>query len=296
MNTIKSRATTHKNVIDYYEKAGLDYEVWSPNFNMHFGYYKWGMNPFNLEKMLNQMNEEVINRLFLEEHIDPLVLDLGCGVGATARYLAKRNFEATVYGVTVTPWQVVFGNRLNHNAFLANQIDICLADFNDLPLATECSDGAYAVESACYGNGPAKKEFVNELYRTLKPGARFVVADGFRKHSNRLPGILDTIYKRNMKYWALTELADIQLFKKELENVGFKNIVVEDISWKVAPSFVHIPKTVIKFLWKRCLEKDEKTLVTERKNNALAPLYGMLMGLARKHFGYYLISGEKPTC
>lgn len=293
MNTIKSRKVTHKKVIDYYEKAGLDYEVWSPNFNMHFGYYKWGMNPFNLEKMLNQMNEEVMKRLILEEHIEPLVVDLGCGVGATARYIAKKNWEATVYGVTITPWQVVFGNRLNHEANLANQIDIALGDFNNLSMPSNYADGAYAVESACYGNGADKKEFISEMYRVLKPGARFVITDGFRKHSNRLPNWLNFVYQRNMKYWALKELADLHLFAEELKKVGFKNILIEDVSWKVAPSFAHIPKTVAKFLWKRWMEKDDKKLVEERKNNALAPIYGMLMGLARKHFGYYIVSGEK---
>ena len=293
METLIKEKTDHKKIISYYEKAGLDYEVWSPNFNMHFGYFKWGMNPFNLEKMLNQMNEEVMRRLHLEKQIEPLILDLGCGVGATARYMAKRNFEATVYGITITPWQVIFGNRLNHAAGLAPQIDICLADFNDLPLASECADGAYAIESACYGKGAMKKEFIGELYRTLKPGARFVIADGFRKHSEPLPIWLDNVYQKNMKYWALTELADIQLFTKELKRVGFKNIQIKDVSFRVALSFAHIPKTVVKFLWKRFWEKDENALIEERKNNALAPIFGMIMGLARKYFGYYIITGEK---
>lgn len=33
-------------VVTYYEDTGLDYGEWSKEFNMHFGYYKWGMNPF----------------------------------------------------------------------------------------------------------------------------------------------------------------------------------------------------------------------------------------------------------
>ena len=49
----------------YYEEAGPDYASWSPNFNMHFGYYRWGMNPIHREAMLEQMNLEVRNRLHL---------------------------------------------------------------------------------------------------------------------------------------------------------------------------------------------------------------------------------------
>ena len=33
----------------YYEEAGPDYAAWSPHFNMHFGFFRWGMNPFNRE-------------------------------------------------------------------------------------------------------------------------------------------------------------------------------------------------------------------------------------------------------
>jgi len=62
MTTLQS-TTKHQKIIEYYEEAGLDYAAWSPQFNMHFGYWKWGMNPFNLEAMLNQMNQEVLNRL-----------------------------------------------------------------------------------------------------------------------------------------------------------------------------------------------------------------------------------------
>jgi hypothetical protein len=33
----------------------------------------------------------------------------------------------------------------------------------------------------------------------------------------------------------------------------------------------------------------------ERWHNVYAPLLGMLVGLFRKKFGYYLITGEKPN-
>jgi len=51
---------------EYYTEAGADYAAWSPEFNMHFGYFRWGMNPFDRERMLEQMNVEVLHRLHLE--------------------------------------------------------------------------------------------------------------------------------------------------------------------------------------------------------------------------------------
>ena len=67
----------------YYREAGPDYAAWSRGFNMHFGYYRAGMNPLNREAMLEQMNREVLVRLHLDGIAAPHLLDLGCGLGAT---------------------------------------------------------------------------------------------------------------------------------------------------------------------------------------------------------------------
>src|SRR5277367_5761924 len=69
----------------YYSEAGPDYAAWSREFNMHFGYYRAGANPFGREAMLEQMNTEVLSRLQLNGIPEPQLLDLGCGLGATLR-------------------------------------------------------------------------------------------------------------------------------------------------------------------------------------------------------------------
>src|SRR5712692_5715308 len=93
-------------VVDYYTEAGPDYRMWSKQFNMHFGFYRSGMNPLNLEGMLEQMNGEVIKLLALEDAPRPHLLDMGCGLGATARYAAVAMPNARVCGVTIVPWQL----------------------------------------------------------------------------------------------------------------------------------------------------------------------------------------------
>ena len=103
MKTVKINSKTKDRIIHYFEGAGMDYYAWSKSFNMHFGYYRWGMNPFNREALLNQMNEEVLRRLELEKIVDPLVLDLGCGLGTISRYMARKNPEAHFYALTITP-------------------------------------------------------------------------------------------------------------------------------------------------------------------------------------------------
>jgi MPBQ/MSBQ methyltransferase len=60
----------------YYADAGPDYSAWSPNFNMHFGYFRRGMNPFRLEPMLERMNREILARLRLQPQQHTRVLDI----------------------------------------------------------------------------------------------------------------------------------------------------------------------------------------------------------------------------
>jgi cyclopropane fatty-acyl-phospholipid synthase-like methyltransferase len=94
--------TTSDNFQRYYEEAGPDYAAWSPHFNMHFGFFRLGMNPFNREAMLEQMNSEVLDRLRLSgDH--PRVLDMGCGLGATLRSIARRIPFAHLHGITLVP-------------------------------------------------------------------------------------------------------------------------------------------------------------------------------------------------
>ena len=90
----------------YYSEAGPDYAAWSPEFNMHFGFYRAGANPFDREAMLEQMNGEILGRLRLNGIAEPQLLDLGCGLGATLRSFALRLPHAQLLGLTKVPWQV----------------------------------------------------------------------------------------------------------------------------------------------------------------------------------------------
>ena len=81
---------THtQEVVTYYEDTGLDYGQWSREYNMHFGYYRFPMNPFGREKMLDKMNQVVIDNLGLTGE-DKLVYDLGCGLAAPCRSFAEN--------------------------------------------------------------------------------------------------------------------------------------------------------------------------------------------------------------
>ena len=296
MKTLQAapRTQDHERIIHYFETAGLDYSEWSRAFNMHFGYYGAGANPFNLEGMLNAMSHQVYSRLELDGVAEPLVLDLGCGLGTASRYMAGQHADAQFVGATVTPWQVEEGNALTEAAGLENRVLLMEADYLDLPCRLESADAAFAIESACYARGKDKWNFIDALHGTLKPGGRFAVADCFRRNTRPLPKLVDRAYTRCCECWALQEMAEINLFTRSLERAGFVDIRVDDISWHVAPSVAHVPWTALKFVAKVALRGELKTLHRERRNNVIAPLLGMLLGMCRPHFSYCIVSGRKP--
>lgn len=300
----------YQDLISYYQKATEDYKFWSKNYHMHFGYYKKGMNPFSLEKMLLQMTKEVFERLEIpkiEQSIKkstPQInaIDLGCGVGTSARYFAQMYPFAKITAITLVQEQIELGKYLLkqqldkgeiRNQNRKDSIKFVCTNYENTPFLESSFTSAYAIESSCYGNGKDKFELLEEASRLLKSGGRLVVADGFLKHGNKLPFLVEKAYQKTCQCWALPEMAQINPFVEALKKVGFENIKIEDISWKVAPSVAHVPYITLKFLLKQIKLKSLTNLNQERKNNVFAPLMTMFLGLARNHFSYYIISATK---
>lgn len=280
----------YENIIRYYEEAGPDYALWSPKFNMHFGLWKSGMNPFNREAMLDRMNREVLD--LIEPSKDDVLLDLGCGLGATSRYAAQHyNFKRAI-GVTIVPWQVQQANKIIEASGLEEKAQVIEADYTAMPFNDEYADGAFALESVCHAESCGKEGFIREMHRVLKKGKRFVIADGFlKKPVIKLGFTTSKFYKAICNNWALSDMAELGLFVRNLKKQGFGEIRVSDISWKVAPSVAHAPFVTMKFFLGALLRREK--IGQQSRNNVRGAMLTMLLGLHRAAFGYYMVSGVK---
>ena len=114
---------------DYFTEVADDYRAWSPGYNMHFGFWRAGLNPLRREGMLVEMNRAVGRALRLDPAQPACVVDLGCGAGATARTLAAEHPK--LYAVTVTNVAVqnTIAARLDAGAGVADRVAHVEADY-----------------------------------------------------------------------------------------------------------------------------------------------------------------------
>ncbi len=293
--TSSSTAKSAENFQRYYEEAGPDYEAWSSSFNMHFGFFRRGMSPLNREAMLEQMNREVLSRLHLVDNpsapAHPRVLDMGCGLGATLRSFARCIPGADLCGITLVPWQLEQGRLINQSSAYSANITLDLGNYEHTAFASESFDAIFAIESSCYGTGAAKSRLIREAHRLLRPGGRFVVADGFMG-SGKLRGPQSAVYRKLCDCWVIETLGEIQAFAYELEQAGFRDIVVEQIQASVTPSVLHVPWVTLKFILTSVVFGNRK-MTRARWNNVLAPLLLPFVGYPIGPVAYYIVSATR---
>ena len=288
-----TRAAPRIGLEQYYEEAGPDYAAWSPEFNMHFGYYLADMNPLRRESMLEQMNAEVLARLRLDDKEAPNVLDLGCGLGATLRSFARRREHACMVGITRVPWQVQQARALNDAAGCGKRATVIEGDYENTRLRSNTYDGVYALESSCHAQAADKALLLTEAYRLLRPGGRLVVADGFLAGGRFLNSLQERVYRKLCDCWVIEELAQLPLFTGRLNQLGFQDITVESLQLRVAPSVAHIPWVTLKFLLTDVVFGRRK-MTRARWNNVLAPVLLPLVSAPLGPVTYCMVTAKKP--
>jgi SAM-dependent methyltransferase len=132
----------------------------------------WGPGVTNRREAVHHAHALVLDQLRPD---DRRVLDLGCGVGTAALYLADRR-PVEVVGVSISPEQVRLAERYSaQGGPRLGTVRFRVADFTDLPGDLAGFDLAFAIESFVHADPAAA--FFREAARVLRPGGALVVID-----------------------------------------------------------------------------------------------------------------------
>jgi ubiquinone/menaquinone biosynthesis C-methylase UbiE len=148
------------------------------------------------------------------------VLDIGCGIGGSARSFAQR-YGCEVVGIDLTPEYVRVAEALTRMLGLTERVRFRVGSATALPFAQASFDAATLVHVAM--NVPDKQRLCDEVARVLRPGGVFAVYDVMRVGDGELPFPVP---------WADTApvsfLADAATYRRALEAAGFELIAEED--------------------------------------------------------------------
>lgn len=155
---------------------------------------------------------------------DKKVLEVGCGNGVQAIYICKDYAPAQMIGIDLNEENIKIANMEKQRQNLQN-IQFLISDAQDIkPIESNSIDIVINIESAMHY--PGKKKFIGEIFRVLKPGGSFIIADILTKiHKDKKKGF----WKKKMAYyhWPLDRYIDA-LPKSGLE-LHTSNDITQDV-------------------------------------------------------------------
>ena len=158
------------------------------------------------------------------------VLDVGCGIGGSARILA-RDYGFEVLGISISPAQVRRASELTPTD-LSCRFEVM--DALDLQLPDQSFDAVWSVEAGPHM--PDKQRYADELLRVLKQNGSLAVADWNRRDPLDGPPnrIERWVLRQLLNQWAHPEFASIKGFRNNLEASVHQHGTINTDDWTIA--------------------------------------------------------------
>ncbi len=196
--------------------------------HVHLGYYglESGKKDFRVAKV------DFVHELIQWSGLDQLpkgsrVLDVGCGIGGSARILA-REYGFDVLGITISPAQVARAKQLTPSD-LSCRFEVM--DALNMNFAKGSFDGVWSVEAGPHM--PNKQLYADEMLRVLRPGGVLAVADWNRRDKSQrgMSRLEKIIMSQLLQQWSHPEFSSIDGFHQNIINSRFRCEDVETADW-----------------------------------------------------------------
>ena len=138
-STTGQKAEQIKSVVEqaqqYYDGAAdaIYRDIWGEN--IHIGYF--AHEGESLQDAMHRSNEKMADPIGLKP--GDYILDVGCGYGALARFLAER-YGSKVLATNISDKELDWGRELTAQQGLSDKVGFEWADFHDLQYADKTFD------------------------------------------------------------------------------------------------------------------------------------------------------------
>jgi ubiquinone/menaquinone biosynthesis C-methylase UbiE len=218
-------------------------------------------------------------------------LDVGCGIGGPACYFAGLYPELAITGINISTPQIEKARTRVATGALSDRVEVQFGDACNMPTANACFDGLFAIETALHY--PQKRRFINEAFRSLKAGGRFALADMVFAEN---PSDSYRTFLMKLLHWnAGVRMYTASKWKRDLEQAGFVDIQIEDVSGDVFEANVFSPgdASLIKkrsVKWEATLRRDYPRLMIDLNSRG----HDWLALQSRQVIRYVVIEAVKP--
>jgi tocopherol O-methyltransferase len=239
--------TLQNRIASFYDQTSQVWEeVWGEH--MHHGYYKKGEVIRNHEQNI-EAQEDMVEAILKYGNVDKMsgpirILDAGCGIGGSARYLAEKFPEAKVNGITLSPFQRQRAVALTKAKGLEDRVNFDVEDAMHTRFPDNTFDLVYSMESG--EHMPDKKGFVEECKRVLKPGGTLVMAVWCHRETPPAlePQEVDLLQKI-YKVYALPYVCQLSDFQKFAVDMNMTNTKFEDWTDYIKPFWWEVIKKAV---------------------------------------------------
>ena len=213
-----------KDTQDYYDgPADAIYRtLWGDN--VHLGTWKPGDT---LQDAMARTNRVMAARAGISAGAE--VLDVGCGYGATALYLAEE-LGCRVTGINISEKELDRARERTREAELGDRVAFEYGDFHATPFPDASFDVIWSQEAFLHGIG--KQQILQECHRLLRGSGRLVISDLVAR-DHLTDAERESIYER----LRLREMWSAEQYAAGLRAAGFTIVEQDDWADNVARTY-----------------------------------------------------------
>ncbi|MFX0123084.1 MAG: class I SAM-dependent methyltransferase [Candidatus Hodarchaeota archaeon] len=216
------------------------------------------------------------------------ILDVGCGVGATASYIAKK-YNVQITGVDKSERMIQQATKRVIKRKFTNLVELRVADATNLPFEDNSFDIVMTESVLSFVEN--KPKAIDEFVRVVKPSGYIGLNESILLNNSPPKEILNTLENSQ---WFRGKIMTASEWSLLLNNVGLKDLVEQIHPIKTRGE---VREHIKRYGWRHFLGTIFKSIISALKSRKYREFVNETKSAPRdlpKYMGYGFFVGKKP--